>query len=240
MKKVRELFTALADVVLPPICLICGTYLAKEEKDLWLCARCAACFSINHGLYCPECKRRLPGTETPCHKNARFLLAAPFDFEDPKVRSLILLLKYRGIRKAAIPLAFFLAQYIDRLFTTNDLPAALTVLPVPLHRSKERKRGFNQSALLVKFLGKRIGWTTEYALIKRVKKTASQTKQESPALREKNVKDAFAVIDASKIKGRNIVVVDDVYTSGATMHEVARVLKAAGARIIIALAVAKT
>lgn len=230
----------LIDAILPPICLSCRTYLKKEEKDLWLCTPCEKNFLLNLGFYCPECKRRLPGMEVLCHKNARFVLAAPFDFENIKIKNLIYLFKYKKVKKAATPLAFFLASCLERSFADNGVLSSFTFLPVPLHRSKERKRGFNQSALLVKLLEEKTRWIAEYAALKRVKKTMSQTKQESHDARKENMQGAFAVTDESKINNRNIIVVDDVYTSGATMHEIARVLKAAGAKTIIALTVAKT
>lgn len=248
MEGVRETVRRALDAVFPPLCFSCERFLGGEEKTLSLCGGCLERFEIANGFFCPYCRRRLPLPQATCHDGAKFVLAAPLRFEDAPVRKLVHLLKYRHAKKAATPLAFFAVCYLLSIADAGFADAVM--VPVPLHRSKERKRGFNQALLLAREI-KRIAelldrerrlpsFTIEPNAIARIRKTGSQTKRENYDDRKKNVEHAFAVSDRSKIAGRDVIVVDDVFTSGATMREMVKLLEANGARKIIALAAAQT
>jgi len=119
----------------------------------------------------------------------------------------------------------------------NGLPPADVVVPVPLHPSRQRLRGYNQSALLGAQLANRLGLTHAPGALIRVRPTAPQVGLDAAARRQ-NVRDAFRCPDPAAVRGLNVWLVDDVGTTGATVTEAARVLRRAGARQIWAVAVA--
>jgi ComF family protein len=131
----------------------------------------------------------------------------------------------------------------DRYFSTTDIH---WIVPVPLHPKKLRQRGFNQAALLVRRLadryfakyGTRPGWQVNTTLLKRVRYTATQTGLDN-ASRKTNLKNAFQVTDDTRIQGTSVLLVDDVFTTGATCGEAARTLAAAGAGQVDVLVLAR-
>jgi ComF family protein len=119
----------------------------------------------------------------------------------------------------------------------------VTVVPVPLHRDRRRERGYNQAEALARGLmvelgkGKR-GVELDSRCLQKILATPPQTGL-SPAERRENVRGAFAVSDAHSLKDQAVVLIDDVMTTGATLSACARVLKAAGARRVVALTLAR-
>jgi len=127
----------------------------------------------------------------------------------------------------------FIKNYISRL----DFHDTNLVIPVPLHNSRLKKRGFNQSVLLAELLAKEKGLSLDKFVLKRIKNTVSQTGF-SRKERNKNLKNAFQVSKKGKIEGRNILLVDDVRTTGTTLNEAKKTLLRAGARSVRTLSVA--
>ncbi len=165
-----------------------------------------------------------------------------FDYHDPLVRQAILELKYRGNKKVAELLATalydellaFLEEYAPITNFTEPL-----LMPIPLSRSRESERGFNQCKLLADILSEQDGgrnFRLSMALTKG-KDTQSQTKMDTREKRLKNLKGCF-VAKSNVVKGRNIILIDDVATTGATLEEARRTLRRAGARKVIAFTVA--
>jgi ComF family protein len=141
---------------------------------------------------------------------------------DELPRSIVLRLKYG--RKVA--LARTMARYMTPLGDPGR--SAALVMPVPLHRRRLWSRGFNQSGLVARELAKGWGYPFEVALLRRTKATVP-LKGMSHNQRRKAVAGAFAVVDPERIKGREIILVDDVLTSGSTAEACARALRKAGA-----------
>jgi len=112
------------------------------------------------------------------------------------------------------------------------------IVPVPLHPRKQRQREFNQAEYLAGGLSKVVNVPVLKRNLRRVKDTPTQTKLDAEA-RMKNLRDAFAVRDESAIKGKRLVILDDVFTTGATMDSCAKTLRGAGPKDVIALAVAR-
>jgi ComF family protein len=112
------------------------------------------------------------------------------------------------------------------------------LVPVPLHRGRLWSRGFNQAALIAAALGKGAGLAAEPMLLRRVRKTA-KLKGMSPRERRAMVKGAFAVREPTSVEGRDIILVDDVITTGSTAEECARLLKREGARSVELIAWAR-
>lgn len=112
------------------------------------------------------------------------------------------------------------------------------IIPIPLHPARYRNRGYNQAEVLAKELGKVLGILTEESILIRTQKTDPQKKL-APGKRRRNLSGAFSVMEKRKnlLEGRKILLVDDIYTTGSTIDEAARVLKKAGAEKVFYLTI---
>jgi len=155
------------------------------------------------------------------------------------LRGLIHLLKYDRVTPVAAPLGRMLADTITEL-TAGSRDAALLVIPVPLHKSRRRSRGFNQSELIARATVRCLPRKLEIlnGALLRQRDTVSQVGL-SREERIQNVRDAFRVVQPGQVNGRDILLVDDVMTTGTTLSECARVLKQAGAERVWAATVAR-
>jgi len=190
-----------------PQCVVCGDTLTS-----WRLASVAV-------SYCPRCRRS---------RRALDRAGAMGAYEGP-LKAIIHALKYEGLRSLASPLA-----RIMRERGADILAGADAVVPVPLHLSRRRERGFNQAA----DLAARLGPPVVTALRRR---TATAPQSGLPASqRHRNVRNAFALArPARRLAGQTVVVVDDVCTTGATLEACARVLKEGGCREVRALTAAR-
>jgi ComF family protein len=150
------------------------------------------------------------------------------------VRKRIHQLKFGGKLHCIPPLVELLAATLDKY----GRPGTEFVTPVPLHVKRLRQRGFNQSALLAKMLGRRLGLPVRFDALIRKHWTEPQTRLNRRE-RLENVQDAFDAPHPALVEGRSIILVDDVFTTGTTISECARVLKSAGASSVHALTVAR-
>jgi ComF family protein len=171
-----------------------------------------------------------------------FARAAAYGSYESGLRELIHLLKFGGVRPAANVLGRMLAEAIATL--ESEFPAdSMAVIAVPLHRTKLRQRGFNQAELIaraaikIKQPGDRLRLCA--GVLERKRETASQIGLTSHQRRE-NLRGAFGVTQPELVKGHEVLVVDDVYTTGATVSECARVLRRAGATKVWVATVART
>jgi ComF family protein len=171
-----------------------------------------------------------------------FVRAAAYGSYDGGLRDLIHLLKYSSVRPAANVLGRMLAEAVVEL-GTDFSDASIIVVPVPLHRAKLRQRQFNHAELIARAAMKLCGKTGRFQLspgvLERKRETPSQTGLTSHQRRE-NVRGAFAVAQPEIVKGHEVLVLDDVYTTGATVSECARVLRRAGATKVWVATVART
>ena len=241
----RRLLKLILDLIFPKICASCGQ--PNPESNI-LCQQCLTGIPINSGWFCPLCQRRLPTPQNSCHPTAGFILAAATPYVAKAVQEIVQALKYRQLENAVSDLTFVLKEYLEKISKelADWLPSEVILLPVPLHSRKERKRGFNQSWLLAQAAEKILSgrfpekiFRLEKNAIKRTKNILSQTECRDYRQREENVKNIFLAADPKGIKNKTIIIVDDVFTSGATMREAVKTLKAAGAKKIMALVIAK-
>ncbi|MEA1073268.1 ComF family protein [Sphingomonas sp. LY160] len=214
----------IVDFALPPRCAGCSEVIEDVH------AFCGPCWSKVEWLGqsgCEQCGLPLEGTQaTTCAR----CLAEPPTIERMRAataygdltRSVALRLKYG--RKVA--LARTMARYMAPLREPND--ASPLVVPVPLHRWRLWGRGFNQAGLVAAELGRRWDLPVEQAMLKRVKRTAP-LKGMSLAQRRQTVGTAFAVAPGTDLRGRSIILVDDVMTTGSTAEGCAKALRKAGA-----------
>ena len=224
------------------------TGLGRGALNLLLPISCAVCRTEGR-FVCEECEAKLPRLERPyctrCGDRGREPLCdwcaatppavngirAPYVFEGA-VRDLVHDLKYRNLRASAGELAGLMAGYLAR----NDLSPDVLV-PVPLHRSAERHRGYNQSLLLCREMAKLTHIPMKAGLLRRGRDTPPQVSMESHDERRRNMVGAFEC-DAD-VRGLAVLVIDDVVTTGSTMSACADALKKAGAASVWGLALAR-
>jgi ComF family protein len=204
------------------VCSICG------ETVLSSYARCD-----DDGLRrCPACRR----IDRPFHR------AVAYGSYEAGLRELIHLLKFSGVRPAANFLGSRFAETLTSLQPKLEQPVVL-ILPVPLYKAKLRQRGFNQAELIataaLQACPNRTRFRLDSGVLARVRDTHSQIGLSSHQRRE-NLRGAFTVVRAPEVNGREVLLVDDVYTTGTTASECARVLRKAGASRVWVATVART
>ena len=221
---------------LPRTCFCCGADL--KTKTL-LCEDCFKKVEFVKGLICERCGVPLKSGGKYC-RNCRGSKASKYKcsfirsalkFNEP-TRALVHAFKYEKY----LNIAPYFAEVMYRTFRKYpEYREAAFLVPVPIYKSRQRKRGFNQAEILAKHLGKICGTPVLNALV-RTKNTESQTKLTRDE-RKQNVLSAFALSKRveGEIKGQAIILIDDVCTTSATLEECARVLKSAGAREVLAL-----
>ena len=243
---------SLFAVLFPSDCRICGESLIKVSR-LPVCGVCLdAMGPLDEGV-CSLCGERLfsPYVLTGAQSELRcglcrriepvFARAVAYGSYEDGLRELIHLLKFGGVRPAAAVLGRMLAGALAAL--EPELPESVVVVPVPLHRSKLSQRGFNQAELIVR-AALRINPRPDRfsfcagALVRK-RETTSQIGLTRHQRRE-NLRGAFVIAQAASVKGREVLLVDDVLTTGATVSECARVLLRAGANKVWVATVART
>jgi ComF family protein len=231
---VSRLRTALLDLLFPPRCVNC------KKRGVWFCAACLAAVPRIVPPLCRCCgeplehPRERPGDL--CYNCRREPLQidgirSVALFEGP-LRQAVHHLKYTGQRDLATSLGSLLAEY----WQGNPLPADVLV-PVPLHESRQRERGYNQASLLAQELAATAGLPVIEGCLVRARQTASQMTLKRLE-RKTNVRDAFACADG-RLAGRQVLLLDDVCTTGATLEACAIACRQAGARSVWALTLAR-
>ena len=233
-----KLARSALDLVFPIHCSGCG-----REGGV-ICGRCADGLDQLTQPYCFVCAA--PGVAGVCRWCRQYprgfdSLRSPYRFQGP-IRDAIHALKYRGVRAAAETLGELMARHLELRFS-SVWPGSLwptsvdTLAPVPLHSRRLRSRGYNQSALLAREMGKSLNLPVRDDLLVRVKNARPQVDTQSAEERRNNVADNFRCqADAT---GLTVLLIDDVATTGSTLSECARVLKGAGASTVYALTLAR-
>lgn len=201
----------------------------------WFCEDCAETLRPVTELHCLICQRPALGgfTHVNCKtRNTPERIICYFDFHEKVVSRAIHLLKYKGYVSLVSEISDLIVSSLEENGVTFGSEAI--IISVPLHPVKKLLRGFNQSELLAEELARSLKLEARSDLVERVRDTPSQTELKKEA-RKKNVDEAFSVTDEDFIKGKDFIVFDDVYTTGATILEVCRVLKKAGARYVYAM-----
>jgi ComF family protein len=243
----QVLLQSIFSVLFPSDCRLCGTSLDNISR-IPVCKECLAEIVPVRAPQCVICGDRLASAQllrgdglcANCRDCApEFDRAVSFGEYRDGVRGLIHLLKYESVTPVARLLGGMLAQAITDLLAGYADSTPL-LIPVPLHRSRRRSRGFNQSELIARAAAKRLPQRLKVACdaLVRQRDTVSQvglTREERIA----NVRDAFRVADVAGVRGRDVMLVDDVMTTGTTFSECARILKQAGAERVWAATVAR-
>ena len=231
------------DILFPPICLNCQKYL--NQPNNFLCANCYSSIQLNSSLFCPVCNLRLAENKKIC-SHSKYFLAAAGNYNDQIFRNIIHYFKYESFENLTPVLTEIIFKYLDFLMENGKFKIGkskfgiknFAIIPIPLHYRREKQRGFNQSKLLANGISKKFNIRIIECL-KRIKNNYPQAKLKNNDEREKNINSCFKIINPEMIKNKNILLIDDVFTSGATMNEAVKILKENGCRRIIALVLAK-
>jgi ComF family protein len=195
--------------IVPPFCSICGIpFISKEIED----HPCGAC--MTHRKY--------------------FTIARALGTFEGSLQEAIYRWKYEGKTHLTPFLAEWMAEGLNRYWEPDSLDL---LIPVPLHPQRLRQRGFNQALLLVKELSRRIGIPYRKTIVQKKKSTIPQVNL-SGVEREKEVRGTFHVIGSEELLGKSVLLVDDVYTTGATVNECSKVLLRGGAEKVDVLTLA--
>jgi ComF family protein len=244
---VRATLDDLVTTFYPSDCRVCGEPLLRAgfspicdqcvdgvtTQSMTLCVRCGEALDMEgvryagqfpvEGLVCSPCRMVPP----------EFERAVAYAVYQDALREMVHLLKYERMRSVAKPVGGLLARAIEML--EAEAGRELLVVAVPLFPTKERERGYNQAVLLAdaalaELKKSRPTWklTPAHDVIRRVKDTKSQFGL-TPKSRRRNLQGAFAVRDGAAVSGREVLLVDDIYTTGATARACAQVLRKAGA-----------
>ncbi len=225
-KWLQLLLASGLDVVYPPLCLLCDQLLAPDERLV-----CRPCFAhlplrVDGDVAAAACRLRL---NHPPHFERCLALYA----YDPQVQKLVHFFKYRGGRALARPFG----EALGAALTASDC-GVNALIPVPLHRSRLRDRGYNQSELLAREVGRCCGVPVWGDVLVRKKATLPQARMDRRQ-RLGNLRDAFVVKAPERLSGVRVALVDDVLTTGHTLDECARVLLDTRAAAVITLTIAR-
>ena len=211
-----KLYHWLMELLFPPKCVLCGTLLKAGETDL-----------------CRTCR-----TEAPEYPNRKIKLqfldsfAAVWYYEG-NVRRSLLRFKFQNARSYASCYGRMLAMKLLR-----EYPEGFDVLTwVPVSRLRKLRRGYDQVELLAKAVGAELGMTP-VPMLKKIRNNRPQSRLDSASARRANVLGAYKLLDGDPVKGKRVLLLDDILTTGATAGECARMLLSAGAKEVHCAAVA--
>lgn len=221
---VPNFFIKIVNVVYPPKCILCGKY--------------------NDNFICDICRKRIKKYEKfyLCNNTNRLLI------DEVYFDKLYYCYTYKGlIRTILINYKFNNKSYFCNFFAKMLLNCKKTygffsiydiIIPVPMDKQKQLIRGYNQTVLITDIIAKNTQIINGKDIIKKVKKTETQSTL-NEVQRKENVKNAFGINDVSKILNKKIILFDDIYTTGATVNEISKLLKQNGAKEVLVLVLAK-
>ena len=225
------LYATVLDIFFPPRCVGCrevGTLFCDECRSQIVlveppfCHRCGGSLEGATSRLCPRCR-------TTPHRIERIRSVA---YSEGVLREAIHAFKYQGITALAGPLADLMADH-----WAGDPRSVDVVIPVPLHKSRLRARGFNQAACLARELSRRVGLTVDEGVLVRHRATAAQVELNADQ-RKENVREAFRCVNRGAAD-KHLLLIDDVCTTGSTLEACAAALLDGGARSVQALTLAR-
>ncbi|TSC74040.1 MAG: phosphoribosyltransferase [Parcubacteria group bacterium Gr01-1014_44] len=231
------------ELLFPIHCLNCGKNYSSPPSYL-----CPSCFDKIKFKIEPECafcpSRSINGQTCPFCRQEHHLdfLWAIADYQEPIIKKMLWAFKYRFISSLKIPLGHLLNAYLrhkklDKFLETYR--RQMVVIPIPLHWRRLNWRSYNQSELLAREIANEFNLNIENDILLRTKHKKPQAELADKTARIKNAQNIFSCSESEKIKGKVIILVDDITTTGSTLDEAARILKESGAEKVIGLVVAK-
>ena len=211
----------IANAIFPVYCFNCG------KEGSWLCEDCMSFMEFFPVFLCPKCgKKSYLGRVCKRCLGKSFLdgIIAMDRYNNPLIQNLIKLLKFRYITDLEPILNRLVRKFC--LKYSEIFPADAVLVPVPLHPLRFRQREFNQAEFIANFVSNALGYKI-LKILERIRYTYRQSELPKE-MKENNIKGAFRC--NGDLRGKNVILIDDIYTSGATMQECAKVLKEAGAK----------
>jgi len=261
VRVLRSPADSLSCALFPCSCVLCSRSLLRFTR-VPICDFCCAQLPPQTGTLCACCGEDLgiPNLSTapasddpdsqplcqPCRlAPPAFVKAVAYGGYHGELRSLVHLLKYEGMQPVAGRLGRLLADSLGAFASSADAPRQMLVIPVPMHPVKQRQRGFNHAELLARAAmaemrrrHPQLGLHLETSLLKRVRVTVSQAGLTSHQRRQ-NLRGAFFAPSPGRLAGQHVLLVDDIYTTGATARACSRVLVNAGAASVRVATVAR-
>jgi len=238
----RRVLDGLADLIYPRICLICRKRLGPLNIDNLVCPGCWEKIRKNSPPFCRLCGRHLT-TKGFAKSICPACIRSPLEFDrafspcryEDVVKELIHEFKYRNKDYLGRTLSRLMIEFIKEY----SIPVAYCdlVVPVPLHKARLREREFNQAEILAGFIAREFDRPIAGSALQRKRMTKSQTEL-SDKERFTNVRGSFSLNPELNVNKKNVLLVDDVLTTGATASEAATALKASGANIVFVITLA--
>lgn len=213
-----KILEKLLDLLFPPRCPFCRSILRDGERTV-----CAACDKSLPRTNAASCEQSFPHVEK-CFSPLYY---------DGTVRQSLLRYKFGGMSVYSEKYSEFILKCIDENKVSCDI-----ITWVPLSAARRRRRGYDQAELLARCLAKRRGIDCKRLIVK-IRNNPAQSGTASADMRKKNVSGVYRVVDGAEIRGRTVLLVDDIVTTGSTLGECARVLKSAGAAQVFAATLAR-
>ena len=239
----KKFLNGLSSLIYPPNCLTCKKYLTNQNPREILCTDCQNKIQFNKMPFCPKCSRYL-GSQFNCTKCAVCTENPPlFDFAwgaciyNDHLRKLIHTFKYKQKTSLRRPFTQKMIEFIQ--LHNFDIAQFDYIIPIPLFPTRQRERGYNQAYLLAQLISQHFNIPLAAKSLKRIHHTETQT-HFSQKERWTNTLDAFKIHHSAKINDKNILLVDDLLTTGATTSEASRILKQNGALTVGVLTLAIT
>lgn len=247
--KIKEILNIFLDIIFPRKCIVCKDIIAFNIKKKGLCDNCIKIFKQPKGHICEKCGREikekyiLENNKNYCDickkvsKINRFYYTKNFPvfiYNDATKLS-IFDLKYNS--KFSVLIGF--ERLLELYLSNNNLPDIDIIIPAPMHRKKQRKRGFNQATLIAKIVSNITKIKFDDKILIRNKNTSIQSNKNIKQ-RYENLEDCFDMLKPDYIKNKTILIVDDIYTSGSTINTCAKKLIENGAKEVFGLTMSIT
>lgn len=243
--KLKLLYHILLDIIFPWTCIICHQ---ETDNPYPLCNSCFKQININYEFICPYCHRIITKPHQHYYKNKKLFinaLGAASTYHNVILKRTIHAFKYKNLLTLSSPLSQLMIDFLQQStffsLLLKDNRVDMIVIPIPLNYRKKLKRGFNQAELIAKNISTYFCLSYNDQILVRVRNNIPQVNYNAIEKRFLNVRNIFAVTKNAKslINKKIILLIDDVYTTGATLNEAARILKENGAKNIIGIVLAK-
>ncbi len=238
-----KIFVDFLNIIYPPRCRICGSFLRNENTASGICSNCANSFKTIEPPICSICGIPFISQNEDNHLCERCIQRRPFYDElrapwlyENRIMDAVHRMKYSDKPHIAKALAPLLTAFANMWLTEAS---GMTIIPVPLHPQKLRQRGYNQSLFIARELAQGLNSELDFLSLRRTRNTMSQTGLNTNE-RRKNVKNAFEITEKKYYKDKSVILVDDVATTGSTINECAKALKKAGCKKVYGLVLART
>lgn len=219
MTRIKDMFRGLFLTLFPPLCSVCSKKLKVSEQ--FLCPYCIDNMPLTYNWRIPRSALFMRINNTIEIEGAVSLFH--YTLND-NYKNLIIDSKFRNQRKLAIELGRWMAFFFE---SNEELKCVDLIIPIPLHRSRETWRGYNQSVFICRGLSEVMNIPMNTNAVIRHKKSKTQSRLRGNTLRQENVRDIFSVLDVSILANKSILLVDDVITTGATISSCIKAIKKA-------------